>query len=411
MTQLLPLALIAAVAAQQAAPPKIELDPPVTLDFAGLKLALPKGFTLRPAMEQSMLVQAVKLEGDQPILAVTMLAYPLEENASLIGFVDMARLQSSLAVRQLNLLKTHQLKIAGADAELRIATYEARGLELTSLRVYFLQALPGLPAKVGYVLALEGQKGQGGQLLPLLGAIGGSIELLPPVRPMAQKVAQLGEPFVSQRWGYSLRPPQWWKLSASRDRDVVQMMQMDYLPDPKPPQFLLQVKPEAAAAEACAKTALKGLQDKVKQQEGSDFQVVREGAARMGGREGYEFLVRNVVALPGKAAEKTTMTMYMGQRTVCAYGNSYSLVAYYLTEKPEQLSDAMDAIAAGLELSPPVATAPSTAPAGEGPAGSPAPQPNPQPTLEPTPSPLPAEPPLLPGVGPSSAPGGIVVPE
>lgn len=403
MTQFLPLVVVAGLFAQQAVPPKVELDPPVTLAFAGVKIALPKGFELQTSADMSIVLNAAKVENKQPVLAVMLSGYRQPANASLISFAEFGKAKSGLVIRNLKLIKTGALRIAGREAEIRIIAFDYRGVETTALRVFFLRPLASASMQMGYVLSVEGAKGRGRQLLPILGAIGNTIELFDPVRPIAQKITSLGEPMVSRKWGYSVRPPRWWKARMSRQRDTVEMVQVDYLPNARPPQASLQVKAEAASAEASAKTALNLLRESLKEQK-VEFQVVREGPVRMAGRQGYEFLVRRDAARGDSEKEKPKVTLFIGQRTVCSSGNSYSLVAYYLTDKVEQVTAAIDTIAAGLELMTPVTTAPAAEPATALPGLPPLPGTAPSPAA---PSGLPARP----GSGPSSAPSGVIVPK
>lgn len=399
MTYLLPLALAGVLLAQQPAPPEIELDPPGTLPFAGVTLALPKGYFLQTPGDATIVTRALKIENDQPVLALTLSAFGQPANATLISFVNAARVKSGQVIRNLKLLKTGPLRMAGRPAEARMLAYDLRGVPTTAVRVYFLRPIPGASMQMGYILSVEGRRGRGREVLQLLGTVGNTLELSDPVRPISQKITALGRPIVSHKWGYSVRPPEWWKARTSPELDVVVMEQTDYLPRPRPPTLRLQVKPEAGSPETCAKASLKGLEEELTKQK-ADYKVVQQGPARMGGLEGHQFLVRQDIVVARGEDEKIEYTMLIAQRTVCASGNSYSLVAHYLTDRPEDVTGAMDAVAAGIEMTEPTTTAPTTAPAALPPS---------LPPVAPMPEPTRVRP-LVPATAPTTRPARVVVP-
>jgi hypothetical protein len=230
--------------------------------------------------------------------------------------------------------------------------------------------------------------------LPLLAAIGQTLELFDPVRPVEEKITALDEPFVSNNWGYSIRPPMWWKVQFTRDRNEVVVGQSDYFrAGMLEPQVRFLAETESEPAEACAKARLERLEDQLKKDK-ADYRVLRQGPAKMAKLEGYEFLVRRDRAVATTQPATPLPPLIFARRTVCSGGISYSLQLLYQTEKVEDVVEAMEAIAAGVELFPPTTTAPTTT----------------APGVVPTPSTAPA-PPIAPATRPTTAPGGVIVPK
>jgi len=397
MTKVLAFILAAAVAAQ-AQTPKIELSPPVTAAFAGVKVSMPKGYDLQLTSDRYTVLRAAKLENDEAVVSVSISAVPVSPQATFASFVDMAKPTPTLVLRNLKVLKIRRLRMAGLDGEVRITSFEFRGVQATAVTVFLLRPVPSVPMQMGYVLSVEGEKSRGKELLPVLAAVGESLELSDPVRPLSQKIDSLGGTIVSKRWGYTIDLPQWWKGRLSRDRDQVVMDQTDYLRGGVPmPQAKLVVFPEPGTAEVCAKTALRALQQTMRERK-MEFETVREGPARMADRDGYEFVVQQIVPPATTQQAAAPEPVVVAQRTVCVGGISYSLQVIGQTDKLDQVTSVLEAIAAGVVLSAPQTTMPATAPS--------ATAPDVLPPVAP-----PALPSILPSTAPTTGPRGMVVPK
>ncbi len=397
MTKVLAFILAAAVAAQ-AQTPKIELAPPVTAAFAGVKVSVPKGYDLQLTSDRYTVLRAAKLENDQAVLSVSISAVPVSPRATFANFVDMAKPTPNLVLRNLKVLKIRRLRMAGLDGEVRISSFESRGIQATAVTVFLLRPVPSVPMQMGYVLSVEGEKSRGKELLPVLAAVGESLELSDPVRPLSQKIDTLGGTIVSKRWGYTIRLPQWWKGRLSRDRDQVVMDQTDYLRGGVPmPQVKLVVLPEPGTAEVCAKTALRALRETMGGRK-MEFETVREGPARMADRDGYEFVVQQILPPVTTQPAAAPEPVVVAHRTVCVGGISYSLEAIGQTDKLDQVTSVLEAIAGGVTLSAPQTIMPATAPSATAPAVLPPPAP-------------PALPSIPPSTAPTTGPRGLVVPK
>jgi len=372
MTRLAWLLLVASIATAQAAEAPVALDPPTDFAFAGLKIALPKEWHWRIPGDGFIVARLVKGEQESPTLSLTIAAMAQPKDTSLKKFVDFAKPKPGLVLRDLKLVKLSRVEVAGMPGQVRIITYEMRGVETTAVVLFFLRPMETNPIKMGYIVTVESEKKYGRQLLPVLKAVIGTIELFDPVRPVSQEINSLAEPVRSRKWGYAFRPPRLWKAKASRGLDNIMFFQTDYLMANMPmPQGALAVRAQAGSPESCAKAALKRLQDDLKERK-QDFEIVREGPAVLAERRGYGFLLRQKIppATTTTTQKAPTQRLMIAQRTTCANGNSYSLVLFYQAEKVEDAVAAMDAIAGGFELSAAAGVTTTIAP-GTGPSEAP----------------------------------------
>lgn len=230
-------ALLAAASAQGSEPAKTEKAAPMKLAFAGVKIALPAEFKLVPIESGNMLLRAVKVRGEEPLLLIVLSAYQGAPKTTLAEFASSRSPSKDLWVRSFRTLKSMAVKVAGVDGEVQVQSYRRRGLDTTALGLYFLRPVAGDKGQVGYVLMVEAEKRNGKLTLPVLMAVMKTIELFDPVSPLAEPLEPLYEPIVSEKWGYSIRPPTWWKVSMSPQEDAIKIFQLDYT-------FAVRVHPE-----------------------------------------------------------------------------------------------------------------------------------------------------------------------
>ena len=361
-------ALAAAPAGGQTRP-AIEMGDPVKLNFAGVKFSLPKDFPLNIPGDPFTIVQAVKIEEGEPVLAVTLSAWPQAKGVTLAGLIESVDPSKSLAVRHMKVVKTIPVKFAGLAGRAQVQTYTYRGVATTAVRLYFLRSLAKLNVQLGYVLTVEAGKDRGQRTLPVLTAVARTLEFFDPASPCAESAAELAPPVVSQAMGYSIRPPLWWKTSRNAEGTRVDMYQTDYTRGLRMPQAMLNVRIEGDPAGDCAARELSQLVANFKRNK-QEFTILRQGKAKLGGRDGYEFVLRH--GMPG--GDKNWMNI-LTQRTACAHGRAYSLLLVYQTGDPAVPAATMEKLAAGVKLSEPKvpatgpasrpASAPATRPAGK----------------------------------------------
>jgi len=353
------LILLAALAAGQTPAGSVELGEPVRLDFAGVRMALPKNFDLRNVDDPQMVFLTILVEQDKPVMSLGLTAEAREKGMTLTGFVDLVgmNLNKSLAIGDMKVLKSKRLRIAGTEAEIQVQSYNHRGTEMTALRLFFLRPVSNADIQMAYLLTMEALKPQGRRMLPVLMAVAGTIELFDPVSPVSLKVDETGLPIVSQGFGYSLRPPLWWKAVQRPPGSAVKLFQYDYLRGEPLPEGGLRLEPETASAEECGRRTLQQHVARLKEYKHT-YEIVREGRTRMGGQDAYEFVLSH--RPPDKAEEEAII---FAERTACANGIRYSLSLYYPGGKKEIVIAALEKLAGEMELFSPQVAATGTAPA------------------------------------------------
>jgi len=361
------LAAVASAAPGQTtrpARPAVALDRPVRLAFAGVTIAMPKGFDFQTSSNSTMVIRAVKTEKDKPVMAVTLSAWPAAPKTTLATFIRAVQ-PKTLALKKFKIVKTIPLKVAGLPAEAWMVSYTYEGVDTTAMRVYFLRDLKRSELKIGYALIVEANPKRGAETLAVLRAVLKTFELSPLVRPKDERIVLAPEPIVSRKHLYSIRPPMWWKIGVTQDRSTIHLTQMDYVVgNTRMPYVGLFVQSETASAKDSV-TRAKDKFVRILKSKGVPCESLLEGPARMGGLDGYEFYVRHKVA--GQDGKK--IQAVFAQRTVCANGRSYMLLALCETDQADPAAAVINALASGFKLLG-AATAPAAAPA-TGPATAP----------------------------------------
>jgi hypothetical protein len=342
----------------QAPAKQVEFGEPVRFGFAGVKMALPVKFEPLSPGDQETVFQTVLTEQDKRTVSLSLMAQARPRDMTLRKFVTAIamELNSQLTIRNLKILKSKRLPVAGTEGEAQVHSYRYRGIDRTALRMFFLRPVPNADIQMAYILTAEAEKAHGRRLSPVLGAVANTIELFDPVRPASQKVNELAPPLVARHLGYSFRPPLWWKVRQRMGGTAVSMFQWDYLKNEPGPQGALRVAQETVSAAEWGQKALEQHIANLKR-DNVEHRVLRQGPAKMGGQDGYEFVVRHKDARGGKDE------IVYAERVACANGMQYTLRMYYPGGKEELVVAAAETTAAGMELFPPEMPTTATAPA------------------------------------------------
>ena len=362
-------ALLAAASAQGPKPAEMKLAPPVKLAYAGVKIAIPADFELKPVESQAMLLRAVKVRGEAPLLQMALSAFHAAPETKVAEFAKNRSPSKDLWVRDLRILKSMSVKVAGVDGEVQVQSYRLRDVETTALCLYFVRPVTGGKQQVGYVLVVEATKKHGKLTLPVLMAVMKTIELSDPVSPLAEPLDLKDEPIVSEKLGYSLRPPTWWFVATSPDLKQVSISRLDYTSSAVvPPRLHFEVvDAKGRSAAQCADDAISVVgADLMKKN--LTYKVVSRQATKLAGIDGEEFIIRAVAAAPAGSPDLPSWTVLLTQRVICHAGKSYNLTCQVQTDDVKVGRRLLDAFSPGVKLAAPASrpaptSAPTTAPA------------------------------------------------
>ena len=398
------LAVALAAAACCAQPAAETGQPPVEYAHAGVALSLPSGFRQEPVTgPYDVLEASLPGEGDDgPLVGVSLAAYPLDDEDTAASLAERMSVEAAraLQVRDFRVLSQTDLPVARSQGTATMSYYEYRCEPTVAARAYLTRDVGEDGPRIGYVLTVESAPKEKDRMLAVFGHVVESVRLLPVRRPVEIKPGELAAPVVREDLGISLRPLHGWY--ATETPAGVETGQMDYRTGQVMPiaRLIASDSPADADAEACARI---DLQRAARQGEdrGVVTETVSQGPADLGGRSGYQFVMRkrpgeeagdeelsadeDAAAQPpaepddagedGEApqtapaadAEPAPATV-IAQRIACvpgaagASGRRYTLILIGQAEDPGPLVAILDRLAGGVEILTP--TTQPAAPAG-----------------------------------------------
>jgi len=346
--------------AAQLAAGAVEMAPPREYPTAGIALAVPKGFTFRSPSDQSDVMFAVLMMDKTPAASVRLSVFVVGDDVTAKAFSAerVRQIGSTLAVRNLKVIKETTMTVAGLAAVAQRLAYTFRGDPVQAAGVCFIRSLPGAGRKLCYLLTVECGQGHQDKLLPILGGVLKSISMIALRRPMQVPVGPACPAVKCPRAGYEFAPPADWFVIRKGDDLIVS--QSDYLrPDlgvgdlPLPQlRVMARRSPVGVDSKAAADQCRSRLFDMMKSRAGGVRAVLlSSGPAKLAGRDAYEFVVLQkpvgptgtapTAAAPtasrpagtrpaGQAERQDKDSVIIAQRTLCVAGPSnvttYSLV-------------------------------------------------------------------------------------
>lgn len=336
----------------------------VELPHAGVVLAVPKGFSLQHLRESHDVMRAVLTEKRRAIQAVSASAFAVGPKETAESFAEKMRaeMQKSLVIRELKVRKKTPMTVAGLSGSAWLLSYTYRGVATVAARVFFLRDLPKAKVRVCYVLTVESAIEREDKLLPVLGEMIKTFKLIDVRRPVSLGIEDLGLPWPDARHGYAVRIPRGWY--AALTKVGLQMAMTDYLAGGEPSlTATVAVLPAQAGATArsCAAGAV-ALATKAAAGQNRLTTVAAQSAAKLGGVDGWQFVLRQVPKKTGNG----DLPVFIVHRLVCrpAAGKgktpvSYSLILICQGGHEKRAVGMMEKIADGYRfLAPPASTQP-----------------------------------------------------
>ena len=286
----------------------------------GLALGVPEGFVPRVCVEPYDAMRAVLHEGNKTVQGITVSVFPVGKAKTHAQFAEamIGDMKENIAVRQVKVLKTAEVRIAGlAGTGCRIQ-YTFRGVRTTAARVFFTRDVPATGGRLCYVLTIESSPKHEESLLTVLDGVMKSCALSPIRRPSELTVSELGPVVEAAEHGFALCPPVGWYVSATRTG--LEVAQTDYTVGGMPTatlQVTVRPTPEGGTSKGLALGHLARATKAFPAAAG-----VWQGETELSGLTGYQFVLHQ----EPQAAKAPSSSSGSGSKPPAKKGASVTLV-------------------------------------------------------------------------------------
>lgn len=347
----------------------------VEYPHVGLSLAVPEGFEASNCIEPYDAMRAVLLDGGKAAQGVTVSVFPVDKKKTHAQFAEamIADMKENLAIRQVKVLKTAQVRIADQDGTGCRLQYLFRGVRTTAARVFFTRDAAATGGRLCYVLTIESNAKHEESLLPVLDAVMKSFKLSTIRRPAELPVTALGPPFKVRQFAFGVSPPRGWYVVVLPGG--LEITQTDYTAGGMPTTALQITARKTPKGSSSKVLALVHLAKAVKAF--PKAKTLWQGEVTLVGLEAYQFVLHQEaqVAAPSSAnggkstpaAKPTTMTLVQTVFCVPEEGKSpartYDLVLLSHGGKADNVRSTMARIAGSFTLLDRPEPKPTTKPA------------------------------------------------
>jgi len=342
---------------------EVPMGKAVEYPHVGLTLAVPERFTPINCVEPYDAMRAVLLDMGKAAQGVTVSVFPVDKKKTHAQFAEdmITDMKENLAVRQVKVLKTAQVRIAGQDGTGCRVQYLFRGVRTTAARVFFTRDVTATGGRLCYTLTIESNPKHEESLLPVLDAVMKSFKLSAIRRPAELAVTVQGPPFNVPLFAFTIRPPRgWYAVLLAGGAEVTQT---DYTAGGMP-TTALQITARKTPESATSKTlAVEHLARAAKAF--PEAKALWQGEVTLAGLKGYQFVLHQDAqdATPSSASgEKPTSpakkatSMTLVQTVVCvpkegkSPARTYDLVMLSHGGKADNVRATMDIMAKSFAL-------------------------------------------------------------
>ncbi len=350
--------MVVAEEADFAEPP--EMGELAEYPWAGLRIAIPKGFEHKAPDRTYQVLQAARVGGGKPVI-VALAAFPVGQDVTARDALDhvMGKWQRSPDVDELSLVENRDVTIAGLPAFASLFTYTVRGdeaaaLGLCTVREIERQAVDAEPLRIVYGLLVRTTRDNMAEMIGVVNGVADSAELTELHRPIDLPIELTKEKVHDLQGEYALRLPRGWTFS--HDQTGVVLAQIDYLlggvASPSVNVISLDV-PESMTAKACGESALAFAAEK----RGHQVKILKQGPVMLGGQEGYQFVVEKRIPLaseegkPKRFGEPFIQIDRMLAGPVAQGRRTYHVIILTVYKSDAELGESvMDKLAEGFTL-------------------------------------------------------------
>jgi len=281
--------------AQQELP---DMAAPLEYPHAGIRLALPAGFELRPAGVRGQILNTSRPAEGRATIAITLDTRVVGEGVTPRSFWDFAlgHWQRGGAA-DMRLLEERDVQVGGVDAVARLLTYSSGRHQAAAVGACFIRQVKrpaAEPLWIAYLLLLKGSADRMTAMFPMINGIAKSITLSEIRRPIDMPV-ELTDTAVRDPLGrYALRLPKGWSFAQVKAGPVLGQVDL-LLGGAASPRVRAMVTdmPKSMDAKACGLDVIAF----VREQKGHKVDILSQGAAKVGGKDGYQFILRTQVPL------------------------------------------------------------------------------------------------------------------
>jgi len=274
--------------------------------WAGLQLALPKGFEQKTPDQTYQVLNAAKTGNGEPVI-VALSAFSVETDTTPSGIADhlISMWRAKTTVDEFTLVEERDVTIAGLPAIARMFTYTVRGDEASALVMCAIREIKGKTAsdgalRIGYNLLVRTTRKNMLEMIGVINGVSNSTELIELARPIDLPIELSKHSIRDIQGEYTVRIPNGW--TAYHDQDGVVLEQIDYLiggvASPSVNVISLGV-PEGMTAKACGESALAFAAEK----RGHKVKILEQGPATIGQQDGYQFVVEKRLPLESEEGE------------------------------------------------------------------------------------------------------------
>jgi hypothetical protein len=262
---------------------------------AGLQLTLPVGFIRQPLADPYQVVTAVRQEGMNTALSVTVSAYPVDKETQAGQLIQtvISELDGNIAIRRLRVEDPTALELAGRKAVGRRITYRTRGVWTVGMIACFIRDMPAdgedvPPAPVAYMFTFEALRKYEDSLDELIAEVGKGAQLIDFASPTAEKIDRTGPVVRDGKAGYAIRLPARWAVEFNEYG--IAMSRVNYLlGDVRSPSVQVMAS-DVAADETSRHCGAETIA--FEREQGWDIEILSQGPAKLAGRDAWQIVLR-----------------------------------------------------------------------------------------------------------------------
>lgn len=333
--------LLSIPAVRAESPEAVSMNPPEDYPGAGLRMAIPGGFRIHPVSNPNQVLLATRIEGRKATQSISVFAYLVEDpeaTAESFSAKLFEPLKESLAFRNLKVVKTGKMPLAGLEGFARRMTYRHRGQDTVAVSACVIrnvqraakngQARKPSPLRIAYILGMEVARDKEGKqadrLLRTFDAVSRAMSFIGLQHPANLPLELKDRPFVKNfRKGLAMRQPAHW--AAAVTKNGLSMGATDYLLHgafTPAVQVLALQTPKGLTAKACG---LKYIEHQRK--EGTTVKILAEAKAPLAGKQGYQYVLQRTLppasrpaSAPAEEAAELDRDVIEIQRGLCLPG-------------------------------------------------------------------------------------------